>query len=153
MNFSENESQRAEIEAALRQHRQFEECLIVGVSFSEFRTQLDIDVDYTWDDAGLVRKDVDKQPLLYRLTFYPVFEFHLQNGLTAEQVTHMDHATWSWNEISKIAVQTDDATRRKYAHLNVPIHKISILWTWNKVEAPTDKRIDIVCSSLRVSRP
>ena len=80
MELSDLANQRAVIEAMLRQHRQFEECLIVEISFAEFRTQLDIDIDYTWDDTGVVRNDVDEQPFLFRLTFYPVFEFHLQTA-------------------------------------------------------------------------
>lgn len=131
-----------EMQSIIHAYRDFEECVLESISWSNYLTSVGVVFDYIWKPDGSVRPDHEDR-VLVEITFRLVQEFEMQNALKPSVVDGPDRMNWGRNEIARLAIVDDDRTQ-KYSGYSVPFHHAILRWegkTW----------IDIVFAQMEIS--
>jgi hypothetical protein len=133
---------KEEIEACLKQHKNFSECIIEELALKDFGTTLDVIFNYIWTDSGELRPDLDK-PTNIGLRFRVVQELHINNSLNSSILEHPESIDWGLNEVALVQVVKDDSALRACEDLPAPLNHVEFLWEG-------ERRMDVVFSELEV---
>lgn len=112
-------SEAEEIEAFLRQHNAFAECIIEELALKHYATTLEVVINYIWDDDGGIRSNLDESRRIL-LRFQLVEALNIKNGLTLAMLKHPEDMNWGMNEIALVELTMDAETERSevgYKHL------------------------------------
>ncbi len=131
-----------EIRAALHAYRDFMECILQSVTFTDFQTVLTLTFDYIWLSDGTVRPDEDAK-LLVTLRLLAVQEVDVRNSIPQMVTGDSTVVNWGFAEIARIEVD-DDSRAAVYAGHSVEFHHLRI---WRE-EGPW---IDAIFSALEVA--
>ena len=131
-----------EIRAVLHAHRDFMECILHSVSFTDFQTTLALTFDYIWLPDGTVRPDEDAK-LLVTLKMLTVQEVDWRNAQRPLATGDAMALNWGFAEIARIEVK-DDSRAAAYSGHSVGFHHMTV---WRE-EGPW---IDVVFSGLQVA--
>lgn len=96
-----------EIQSLLHAYRDFSECVVEAIAWSDFGATVTITIDYIWTSSGVVRTDYD-QRVFVDLRFGLVQEFGIRNELPLTVVRDPSLLGWSHNEVSLVLVARDE---------------------------------------------
>lgn len=131
-----------EMQSIVHAYRDFEECVVESISWSDYLTSVQVLIDYVWKPDGSVRPDQEDRALV-EITFSLVQEFEMHNALNPAVVDDPSMMNWGRNEIARLVIVDDDRSH-KYAGYLVPFHHAILRWeskTW----------IDIVFAEMEIS--
>jgi len=133
-------SNREQIEAFLREHKGFSECIIEEFIFKDYGTTLEVRLNYVWSDWGDIRANLN-EPRNIILKFRLVEDLHIKNSLSHSMLTEPESINWGLNEIALLkvvgdtnALQTPEPSEPLFTH---------VVFLWEG-----DRRIDIVFSEF-----
>ena len=136
---------RKEIEAFLKNHKNFSECIIEELALKDYGTTLDVAFNYIWTDSGELRPDLDK-PKNIALRFRLVQELRINNSLNSSIFEHPESINWGLNEVALVQVVKDDRALQVRGDSLALLNHVEFLWEG-------ERRIDVVFSELEVSWP
>jgi len=133
-------SNREQIEAFLREHKGFSECIIEELALKDYGTTLEVRFNYVWSDSGDIRANLN-EPFNIVLKFRLVEELHIKNSLSYSMLTKPKSINWGLNEIALLKVVGDsDALPTSESSGTLFTHLV-FLWEG-------DRRIDVIFSEF-----
>jgi hypothetical protein len=138
-------NRREEIEAFLKRHKNFSECIIEELALKDFGTTFDVVFNYIWTDSGELRPDLDK-PNNIGLRFRLVQELSINNSLNSSILGHPESINWGLNEVALVRVMKDDSGLQAGEDLPPLLNHVEFLWEG-------ERRIDVFFSELEVFLP
>lgn len=135
---------KAEIRRLLEGFRNFQECVVEDVKWLDFGTTVEVQLDYTWTDAGQIRPDLE-HPEIIVMKFRLVQEFRLSNALNDVMCAEPEQIGWGISEVDVVRLFNEDFFLRQYQFLPAPFHHVAFMFGG-------DRRIDIIFSELEVSK-
>lgn len=130
------------IEAYLKQHHDFGECILQDISWRHFGTIIDLVFDYIWTDAGTVRPEY-KPSVQKTIRLHGVQELHIYNALNESMSLHPDKLNWGLSEVSSVRLMNDELLLARYCTLPLPLHHLRLNWEG-------DRRIEAVFGTMEV---
>lgn len=130
------------IEAYLKQHHDFGECILEDVRWRHFGTVIDLVFDYIWTAAGTVRPEY-MPPALKTISLHGVQELHIHNSLSEYMSLHPNELNWGLSEVSSVRVINNEQLLARYRSLPLPLHHLRLNWEG-------ERRIDAVFGTMEV---
>lgn len=125
-----------DIRAIIHAYKDFSECLLEALEWSNFGTTIQLQFDYIWRSDGSVRSDSsDRVIVSLSMTDVRVLEVHNPQPLSLSSLN------WSAAEVSWVMVSSE-AENVESSH-SVPLHRLSV----RREDGPW---IDIVFAELEV---
>ena len=130
------------MENILKQFHNFEECILLEVSWHNYGTTINLVFNYIWDTDRKIRPDLEQ---VHRVTvsFGLVQEFHFTGALNASVCKEPERINWGLNEIAMVRLEEQEDYLHSYKALPVRFHHLAVLWD-------TGRRIDIVFSTIEI---
>jgi hypothetical protein len=113
-----------DIKVQLHAYRDFTECIIDSMGWSDYGTTLTINIDYVWLPNGSVRPD-DEPRLIVQLSLGLVEEVVVRNALRPAVIADPKVLNWSFAEVARVEVQDDERTQ-VYAKKGTPSHRLLV---------------------------
>lgn len=130
------------IEAILKRHHSFEECLLEEVRLSRFGTTLALEFAYIWsdDEADSVRASTTRR---ITIDCELVHEVQIVTALPPSILAEPERADWGLTEVALVRLQHDSELLEKHHGASIPLHHLLVEWEG-------DRRIDVIFGLLRV---
>lgn len=122
----------AELNAALRKWRRFEECVLHEIRSTDAFFTLDLIFDYIWNDEGRVRDGLGDDLSLVKVTASVIKELTFEDGFSEAMRRWPEQVNWGIAEVAEVSISSDGLNLR-------------LIVSWEN-----DRRIEIVCGSIEV---